>query len=332
MTVPAASLPDAFVERVRRIVPAERFDEVLGSFFHDKPTSFRVNTLKAEVSAVQQELVAQGFVLTPLESLPGGFWVEASQRRALTESAAVAEGRVYIQGVSSMLAPLALAPQPGEEVLDLAAAPGGKTLQMAALMGNQGRIAAVEPIRGRFYRLEANLRLHGATIVKTYLADGRSIGRKTPLRFDRVLLDAPCSGEARFDVRDPSTWDHWGIRKIKEQARKQFGLIRSAVASLKQGGRLVYCTCSLAPEENERVIHGLLEELGDEVGVVPWEVPFGRTQPGLTEWEGESYRPDLARTLRVLPGPAMDALYLAILERLRTPRALNRRVSHRRHG
>ena len=165
MPCPAEPLPELFVERLARIVPSDRWDECLASFAHEKPTAFRVNTLKATVEEVQEELEQAGFALGPVDWLGGAFTVEPGERRRLTETAAVAEGRIYIQGLSSMVAPVVLASQPGERVLDLAAAPGGKTLQMAALMHNQGEIAAVEVIRSRMYRLRANLRRHGATIL-----------------------------------------------------------------------------------------------------------------------------------------------------------------------
>ena len=222
-------LPEAFVERTARIVPPDRWDECLASFAQEKPTAFRVNTLRASVDEVQEELEQAGFALSRVDWLEGAFTIEPGDRRRLTETAAVAEGRIYIQGLSSMLAPMVLAPQPGERVLDLAAAPGGKTLQMTALMHNQGEIAAVEVIRSRMYRLRANLRRHGATIVRTYLTDGRSVGRKTPERFDRVLLDAPCSGEARFDQRDPASWRNWGPRKIRECSHRVGGGLAAPV-------------------------------------------------------------------------------------------------------
>lgn len=102
-------------------------------------------------------------------------------------------------------------------MLDLAAAPGGKTLQMAAMMQDRGRIAAVEAVRTRMFKLQANLRRHGPTIVKTYLTDGRTVGRKTPERFDRVLLDSPCSSEARFQRADPGSWRHWSLCKLTKR-------------------------------------------------------------------------------------------------------------------
>ncbi len=313
MAQPLEPLPELFLDRLRRIVPAEQWDVCLASFAQEKLTAFRVNTLKAAVGQVRDELQQAGFCLAPVDWLDGAFMVDPAERRRLTETAAVAEGRIYIQNLSSMVAPMVLAPQPGQQVLDLAAAPGSKTLQMAAMMQNQGQIAAVEVVRTRMFRLQANLRRHGATVVRTYLTDGRTVGKKTPERFDRVLLDAPCSTEARFDRRDPSSWKHWSLRKIRESARKQKGLLRSAVTALKPGGVLLYCTCSFAPEENEQVVHGALARLGDVVEIEPIGLPFPNTQPGLTHWDEKDLHPDLARTVRILPNHQMDGFYLCKL-------------------
>jgi 16S rRNA (cytosine1407-C5)-methyltransferase len=311
-------LPEPFIERLARIVPADRLGDCLASFAQEKPTAFRVNTLKRAVEEVRDELEQAGFSLQPVDWLPGALTIDPGERRRLTETAAVAEGRIYIQGLSIMVAPLVLAPEPGERVLDLAAAPGGKTLQMAAMMQNQGEIAAVEPIRKRMYKLRANLRQHGVTIVKTFLTDGRSVGRKTPERFDRVLLDAPCSGEARFDQRDPSSWRNWGPRKIRECARKQKGLLRSALAALKPGGTLLYCTCSFAPEENEMVVDRVLAQLGEVLSVQPIELPFAGPEPGLPHWDGKDLHPALAHTVRILPDRQMGAFYLCKLAKRQT--------------
>jgi 16S rRNA (cytosine1407-C5)-methyltransferase len=306
-------LPPAFLERLAAIVPPQALAGCLDSFVAEKPAAFRVNTLRASVDEVRKELTAAGVTLEPVAWLAEAFLVPLAERPALVATAAVSQGRIYLQNLSSMLAALVLDPQPDEEVLDLAAAPGGKTLHMAARMANRGRIAAVEAIRDRFYKLRAQLQVHGATMVATYLADGRTIGRKTPERFDRVLLDAPCSCESRFDPREPDSCRYWSPRKIKESARKQKGLLRSAADCLKPGGTLLYCTCTFAPEENELVVASLLEDVGDAVEVLPLDCPVANTQPGLTEWEGHPLPVELRHSLRILPTAQMDAAYLCKL-------------------
>jgi 16S rRNA (cytosine1407-C5)-methyltransferase len=311
-------LPELFVRRLRQIVPAGRWDECIESFRATKPTSLRVNTLNAVVDDTRGELVESGFPLEPVSWLPEAFTarLDAAGRRRLTQSAAVRQGRVYLQDLSSMTAPIVLGPQPGESVLDLAAAPGGKTIQIAGMMENRGALSAVESVRSRFFRLRTNLIVYGATMVRVYLTDGRSVGRKTPERFDRVLLDAPCSGEARFQQQDSKTWQYWSPKKIKEAARKQQGLIRSALKALTPGGLLLYCTCSFAPEENEQIVHDLLVEKGDAVDVPAVELPLTNTQPGLTNWAGKTYDPRLIRATRILPTKEMNGLFLCLLRKV----------------
>ncbi|MBX3427255.1 MAG: RsmB/NOP family class I SAM-dependent RNA methyltransferase [Pirellulales bacterium] len=311
-------LPAEFVERLQNIVPRERFEAVLRSFAVAKRPSGRVNALRADPRAVLAELRAAGIGLEPVAWLPEGATLPAEQKPLLTASPAVLQGRFYVQGLASMLAAPALAPQPGEEVLDLAAAPGGKTLHLAALMQGVGRLAAVESVRGRFFTLRENLARAGAEFVDTYCADGRTIGRKTPERFDRVLLDAPCSSEARFQCRDPTSWQYWGPRKIAENSRKQKALLRSALEAVKVGGVVLYCTCALAPEENELVVAHTLRRLAGAVELAPLAVPVDHVQPGLAAWHGKSFPAELARCVRVLPTGDCDAFFLAKLVKLRS--------------
>jgi 16S rRNA (cytosine1407-C5)-methyltransferase len=312
----AQALPAAFVERLRETLPADRFDAVLASFGAVKPTSFRVNTLKAATAEVVEQLKAEGLSPSAVPGVPHAFVVPDAQRRALTESPTVADGRVYIQGVASMLAPLALDPRPGESVLDLCAAPGGKTLMLAAMMANTGTLNAVEPGRTRFFKLRANLERGGASMVKTYLTDGRSVGRKTPGRFDKVLVDAPCAGEAMFTTHDPASYADWSEKKVQRCARVQKALLRAALAAVKPGGCVLYCTCSLSVAENEGVVSHTLGKLGDRVAAEPIAGLPAATLPALTGWRGKAFEPGVGRSVRVLPTPTHDAFFLARLRRL----------------
>ena len=307
-------LPPAFLARLEALVPPEHREAVLATFSRPRPTTVRVNTLRADPEAVATELGAAGLALARLSRRPEALLLTDGPRRALTHSAPVLDGRAYPQGQSSLLATLALDPQPGEEVLDLAAAPGGKTLHIAARMEDRGRLAAVEPIRPRFFKLKGNIVRAGARMIALYQKDGRAVGGAVPDRFDRVLLDAPCSSEARFTRLDPESWAHWSPRKIKEAARKQAGLLDSALRALRPGGRLVYCTCSFAPEENECVVSDALARHPDAT-LLPWRAPVEPTLPGLTAWEGRALDPRLAGAVRVLPTAERDGFFLCVLTR-----------------
>lgn len=311
-------LPEAFLTRLPAIVPEPCLSAVTASFERPPPTCFRVNTLNADIAQVLAELRGEGIDAAPVPWRRDSFVVADSARQALTRSAAFVRGRLYIQNLSSIFAAQALGAAPGEEVLDLAAAPGGKTLLLAAAMENRGRIAAVEAVKSRFFRLRNNIDLYGAAIVDCYLKDGRQVGRQVPERFDRVMLDAPCSSEARFYTADPASYKYWSEKKIREMQRKQKQLLHSALLALKPGGTLVYSTCSFAPEENELVLNRQLRKWGDQLQVVELQPPFGNCQPGLSEWRGKRLDARLERAVRILPGGAMEGFFLCVLKKLKS--------------
>ena len=217
-----------------------------------------------------------------------------------------------------MLAPLCLLPGAGESVLDLCAAPGGKTLMMAAMMENMGTLNAVEPGKTRFFKLRANLERGGATMVKTYHTDGRGVGRKTPDRFDKVLVDAPCAGEAMFTTHDPKSYADWSVKKVQRCARVQKAILRSALSAVKPGGQVLYCTCSMSVEENEGVLSHTLKKLGESVRLeaLPALPVWVETMPALTQWADRALNPSIANAVRVLPTAAHDAFFLALLRRV----------------
>lgn len=290
-------------------------DGVLRTFGVDRRAGVWANPLRGAADPVA-ELTTCGVVGEPCEWLAQAATIDFGDKPAVTNSPASESGRLYVQNLSSMLAPLVLDPQPGEAVLDLAAAPGGKTLHLAARMRGEGELAAVEPVRDRFFKLRANLDRCGAgQFVRTFTHDGRHVGRKTPGRFDAVLLDAPCSSEARFDARDPASFEYWGPRKLAESARKQKALLRSALDATRSGGRVLYCTCSLAPEENELVVSHTLRRLGQKVELVPLELPEGVSAPGLTEWAGKKLPHELSLTRRILPDDVFSGFFLAMIRK-----------------
>ena len=309
-------LPAGFLERLRRIVPEAHFPRCARTFCETPATVFRVNPLRAETPEAETELRAAGFDLSQLPWPDGAFLVPAEQRRALTECPACRDGRLYIQNPASMVPPVVLDARPGERILDLCAAPGGKTLQLAGMMGNQGQISAVESVRSRFFRLRANLETHGATSVRTYLKDGRGVWRNCPEEFDRVLLDAPCSAEGRFNLGKPASYAYWSARKIREMQRKQQRLLYSAAQCLRPGGVLVYATCTFAPEENEVVVHGLLRKLGEGFRVDEVALPIDLVQPGLTNWKGKELTPELSQAVRILPDGVMEGFFICRLTKL----------------
>lgn len=305
-------LPTPFLDLIQQIIPEKWLDSVLSSFKAEKDVSFFVNSLIANPQDTLTELSHIGLSPKPILFEENTFSVSHTDREKLTTSEAFNQGRIYICTPSSLLPPRILNPKQGEVVLDLAAAPGGKTIRLAQLMANQGNISAVEPIRNRFFRLNANLKKYGVNIAKTYLKDGRAVGKLCPCRFDKVLLDAPCSSEARFKAFDPKSWQHWSARKVKEMAHKQVGLLRSAVESTKIEGEILYCTCSFSPEENELIIDKTLQAFQDKIDIMPIILPqnLQNYQQGIIKWDGKELDTRLCHSVRILPDNLMDGLFM----------------------
>lgn len=308
-------LPDLFLTRFESLCPPALFKDAMTAFQRGHLLSFRINRLKHRYDdAVIESLSQQGIEATPV------YWLDAfsvytcplEQHEALTSSREAEHGDIYIQTLSSMMATCLLGAEPDEWNLDIAAS--GKTILMAELMQNQGKISAVEPVKGRFLRLQANLERMGVNNTRCYMKDGRSIGKLKPDTFDRVMLAAPCSSERRFRTDDPDTTRHWSVAKVAEYSKKQKRLIVSAWDALKPGGTLMYCTGSFSPEENEKVVTHLLRKY-QEAELVPLHVPLNNVSPGITEWQGRALNPACAFTLRVWPDHQMDGFFMALIRK-----------------
>lgn len=309
------SLPEAFTERLEKIVPHERFAAILKTFDAPKQVTFRVNTLKSTPSELEAELSQGGIAFERVEWMEGVYRIAPEDKLRLTQTEAFYGGRLYIQNLSSMIAPVLLAPRPEETVLDLAAAPGGKTLILAGMMQNTGWLSAVEPSRERFFRLCDNLKQQGVTNAHTYMTDGRSVGKKCPEMFDRILLDAPCSSEARFKTYDEKSTSFWSVHKVKETSKLQRRLLLSAFDALKPGGKLLYSTCSFSPEENESPLQHLLERHGDHLKTLPLVLPFDNVQKPLERWGKEVYDERIQNAVRILPTDTIDGFFICLLEK-----------------
>lgn len=313
MSRSTANLPPLFVERLRRIIPVNRWDAVIRSFELERPTTFRVNTLKANSELVREQLASAGFQTQRIAWYKEAFQLRSGRLRELQETEIYKTGCIYVQSLPSMLPPLILDPKPGEAVLDLTAAPGSKTTQIACLMQGRGRLVANDNNKIRFFKLRANLQMQGAAFVETTLRYGEAFGREFPETFDRVLADVPCSAEGRFDVNDPKSFGFWKPMKVREMARKQRRLLWSAIQALKIGGSLVYSTCTFAPEENESVLQWALQKFGKAICLEPVALELSNCASGLPNWDKITFDPSIKRARRILPNAEMEGFFVAKL-------------------
>lgn len=306
--------PSDFIARLEQLYPAES-SHILEILQTGRPTTFRVNTLKASVESVKVELSKAGFAF---EEQPFGnaFILKNKTIRDLEEHPLYEAGALYVQGLSSMLPALFLDPKPGESILDCAAAPGSKTTQMAALMNNEGMILANDTSRIRLFKLKANLEKQGVTNVHVRQGMGQHLWQDFPEVFDRALVDVPCSMEGRFRADRPKTIADWSIRKIKDLAERQKFMLLSAISCTRPGGRIVYSTCTMAPEENEAVVAWALKKVKGAVVIEePQRLPVSMS-PGLTEWQNSSFGSELQKTRRIIPSSQYEGFYVAVLQKV----------------
>ena len=250
----------AFVEKYAKLTNFESYRSCVETF---PRKSIRVNTLKTSSDVLLPALERQRWHCTPVPWCQDGYYIEHQERRRdLGHLKEHREGLFFVQKSVSMIPSLALAPQPGEKVLDACAAPGGKTTHMAALMKNKGLIIVNENDRYRVNGLIANLERCGVTNTRV---TKMSVFALKESEFDKILLDAPCSGSGLIKGETQRSKDilkMWNQRYIKGMSRVQKRMIRHAYSLLKKGGTLVYSTCSLEPEENENVVDHLLDTVG----------------------------------------------------------------------
>ncbi len=258
-------------------------------------TAIRVNTLRTSIDETIARLDKKGVNLERVPWLEEGFYAEFAN----VSSGALFEhllGFYYVQGIPSMSVVRTLDPKPGEIVFDLAAAPGGKTTHIAQLMNNEGMLIAIEQDKKRVSTLVGNIHRCGVTNTLVLRGDAKKISTLEIVP-DRILLDAPCSGEGLIPI-DPTRKTSKTMADIRYCATKQDELLEAAISSLRPGGTIVYSTCSIAPEENEIVIDDLLSK-HPEVKIVPIGLEFG--VPAYTKPYGLMLDESIALARRFLP-------------------------------
>ncbi|MEI7741530.1 MAG: RsmB/NOP family class I SAM-dependent RNA methyltransferase [bacterium] len=253
-------LPEALEERLEKQFGKGGLNSIIKAFGEKRLPTFRINTLRTTDEDVMAVLREESISYERVRGIPHAIRVKNRSDEDLLAHDLCISGRIYLQGVASMLPPLVLDPKAGESVLDMCAAPGSKTSEMAMMM-KSGRLVALEENPIRFQKLQYTLKIQGADFVQAIHADATLAVREYPEVFDKVLVDAPCSAEGRIDLHDPRTTGFWSEKNIVAHAKLQRRLLRAAVGCLKAGGVMVYSTCTLAPEENELMVDWLTTEL-----------------------------------------------------------------------
>ncbi|MBI4598770.1 RsmB/NOP family class I SAM-dependent RNA methyltransferase [Candidatus Uhrbacteria bacterium] len=302
----APSLPADLAVRLERQFGTATVRQIEKACAGDRLPTLRVNTLKTDDAAIMERLRQNGVQYERVPGIPHALFIRNRQEKFLLDHPLCLEGKVYLQGIASMLPPLVLDPKPGETVLDLCAAPGSKTSQIAALMQNRGKIVACEDNDIRFQKLLHTLNLQSASAVDPRHMDASLLHHEMPEAFDRVLADVPCSAEGRICLSDPRSYRFWSQKNVVANAKLQRRLLRSAVRCLKPGGILVYSTCTLAPEEDEDMMAWLLAEF-PELKTADFDLPVA------------DFRRTKGRGTYVLPSERHEGFFVAKFQKAASP-------------
>ena len=257
-------LPEAFLDRMKAQL-GEEYEDFLKSLERPRAVALRYNPLKGMMPSMD-------FAGDPVPWEPNGFYYDPEARPGLH---VYHEAGVYYLQEASAMAPVALLdPQPGEKICDLCAAPGGKTTQIAGRMGGKGFLLCNEINPKRAKILSRNIeRMAVANALVTNEHPG-NLAKRFPGFFDRVLVDAPCSGEGMFRKEEAAVTD-WSQETVEMCANRQAEILHSAAQMVRPGGRLVYSTCTFAPEEDEGAVSAFLKahpEFTPEIIETPWFV------------------------------------------------------------
>ena len=274
------------------------------------PACIWTNTLKTT-----PERLIRRLPLEPIDWYEGAFRCPKGVQPA--QHLPYLAGHYLIQEEAAMLPVVLLDPQPGESILDLCAAPGNKTAQIAVRMRSEGLVVANDRSKGRLGILRRVIGRLGLTSAAVMCHDAAGLPGE-PDTFDRVLADVPCSGEGTLRRSTHPVFTISPGRRAYLQ-RIQMAILTRAVHFCRPGGRIVYATCTFAPEENEAVVDGVLRRYDGQLTVEPAHTPGLHLSPGLTEWGGEQFLPELAHTARLWPHHNdTGGFYVAVLRKAGT--------------
>ena len=311
------ALPEEFIDRLKKQLEPHEYHAALESFEFQKPVTIRPNTLRATEEELLHQVHSAGMETQPITWCPQCHLLTKGTIRSLQELPLAESGGMYIQAASSMLVVHALQVEPEMRVLDMCAAPGSKTSLIAAMMQNQGMLVANDRSRKRLYRLREILQTQGATNVEVLCGPGERLGQSHADCFDRVLVDAPCSGEGRFRLDRPIRLSRWSMQEIQSLAKLQEQLLVAALRCVCVGGLVVYSTCTFAPEENEGVLEKVLSRssIDAEVVQIPEHLHPPSTTNPLTQWNGKELTKDMSGAIRIIPNSTTTGFFIACLKR-----------------
>lgn len=297
-------IPDFLVEMLKKQYGDKIASDIVNGYNKKRVSSFRVNKLKSSKKEIEDILKKNNIRYKKASFYDDAFILEENMESIIEESDIYKNGEIYMQSLSSMLPAIILDPKEGEDILDMTAAPGGKTTQIASIVNNKANITACEMNNIRFERLKYNIEKQGARVFAMQ-KDSRKI--EDFFSFDKILLDAPCSGSGTLSVYDNKIEKYFTEKLIEKSIRAQSSLLRKATKLIKIGKEIVYSTCSILDVENENIVNEILKDNNFEI--VPIKFEGMDDLPLLpTKIEG---------TLCIMPNELYEGFFVAKIRRIK---------------
>lgn len=252
------NLPVFLRERLLKEYKKDIVEKIILGYMQKRKVTLRVNTIKIKEDELENFLINSKINYSKVSFYSSAFILENIREEEIRNWEFYKEGKIYLQSLSSMLPPLVLEPKAKENILDMAAAPGGKTTQISALSENTALITACEKNKIRYERLEYNVNKQGAKGINLMRIDARILSDF--FSFDKILLDAPCSGSGILNLENENIEKNFTEELIERSVKLQETLLKKAIKILKVGGELIYSTCSILKEENEDLLERILNK------------------------------------------------------------------------
>ncbi len=276
---------------------------IIQGYSEKRPVTLRVNTLKTNVDNIKKVLNEFNIKYKEVIWSSNALIIEEADENKIRELKIYDDGEIYLQSLSSMLPPIILSPKENENILDMAAAPGGKTTQISAISNGKALITACEKNKVRSERLKYNIEKQGAKGVSILVQDARKLN--SFLSFDKILLDAPCSGSGTIYLNDEKLEKYFNEELVERSSKLQFELLKKAVEILKPGHEMIYSTCSILKNENENNLLKILKS--GKVEIVPINEDIFKEIPML--------KVNIEGTICVCPSKLYEGFFIAKLRK-----------------
>ena len=268
-------VPDFLYNMLIEQYGEEVSNKIIDGFGQNRKLTLRINKLKTTVENVKKVLTDLNIKFSEVSWSEDALIIEETTKQEILELEIYINGEIYLQSLSSMIPALILNPQANENILDMAAAPGGKTTQMSAISNNLALITACEKNKIRAERLKYNIQKQGANRVNVLVEDSRKLDNN--FSFDKILLDAPCSGSGTINISDEKLNKYFTKELVDRSIKTQKELLQKAIKVLKKGGEMVYSTCSILKQENEENIEKFLKN--NQLEIVPIDIELLKDIP-----------------------------------------------------